>query len=69
MTIEEIMDILDWFDDSLYDYLAHIMLTKLDAEERIERALPELRRHAQELLNLHRGTATEYPGDARQIPA
>jgi len=27
MTIEEIMDILDWFDDSLYDYLAHIIST------------------------------------------
>lgn len=69
MTIEEIMDILDWFDDSLYDYLAHIMLSKLDAEARIERALPELRRYAQELLNQHRGTEAEYPEDAQRIPA
>lgn len=69
MTIEEIMDILDWFDDSLYDYLAHSMLSKLDAEARIERALPSLRRYAQELLNQHRGTEIEYPEYAQRIPA
>lgn len=28
MTFEELMDIWDWFDDSLFDYLARIMLLK-----------------------------------------
>lgn len=69
MTVEELMDILDWFDDCRYEYFEHIMLTKLDAEERIARAMPELCRHAEWLVNLHRGTDAAYPEDAHRIPA
>ena len=32
MNIETLMDILDWFDDGLYDYLDHILLTKPTAK-------------------------------------
>ena len=46
MNIETLMDILDWFDDGLYDYLNHILLSKLDGEARIRRAMPELRKYA-----------------------
>ena len=37
MNIETLIDILDWFDDGLYDYLNHILLSKLDGEARIRR--------------------------------
>lgn len=69
MTVDELMDILDWFDDIRYEHLAHILLTKLDAEERIARAMPELYRHAEWLVNLHRGTDAAYPEDEHRIPA
>ena len=41
MNIETLMDILDWFDDGLYDYLDHILLTKPDGEARICRAMAD----------------------------
>ena len=56
MNIETLMDILDWFDDGLYDYLDHILLTKPDGEARIRRAMPELRKYARSLVAAHRGT-------------
>ena len=46
MSFETLMDVLDWFDDSLYDYVHHILLSKLDGEDRIRRAMPLLQRHA-----------------------
>ena len=50
MNIETLIDILDWFDDGLYDYLIHILLTKLDGKARIRRAMPELRKYARSLV-------------------
>ena len=41
--------------------LNHILLSKLDGEERIKRALPEIRKRAQWLLKIHRGTECAYP--------
>ena len=61
MNIETLMDILDWFDDGLYDYLIHILLTKLDGKARIRRAMPELRKYARSLVAAHRGTDRAYP--------
>lgn len=61
MNIETLMDILDWFDDDLYDYINHILLCKLDGEERIRRAMPSLRKHARALVIAHRGTESAYP--------
>ena|SRR5699024_2833466 len=69
MNIETLMDILDWFDDGLYDYLNHILLTKLDGEMRIRRAMPELRKYACSLVTAHRGTDCAYPEGLLNPPA
>ena len=39
MSFETLMDILDWFNDGLYDYIRHILLTTPDGEGRIRRAI------------------------------
>ena len=52
MSFETLMDILDWFDDGLYDYLNHILLTRLDGEARIRRAMPEMRKYARALAEV-----------------
>ena len=49
MNLEALMDILDWFDDGLYDYIDHILLTKVDGAERVRRTMPQLRKYAREL--------------------
>ena len=69
MNIETLMDILDWFDDGLYDYLDHILLTKPDGEVRIRRAMPELRKYARSLVAAHRGTDRAYPEGLQNLPA
>ena len=61
MNFETLMDILDWFNDGLYDYIRHILLTKPDGEGRIRRAMPELRKYARSLIAAHRGTENAYP--------
>ena len=69
MNIETLIDILDWFDDGLYDYLNHILLTKLDGEARIRRAMPELRKYARSLVAAYRGTDRAYPEGLLNLPA
>ena len=69
MNIEPLMDLLAWFDDGLYDYLNHILLTKLDGEARIRRAMPELRKYARSLVAAHRGTDRAYPEGLLNLPA
>lgn len=55
------MDIFDWFDDNTFSYLNHILLSKIDAEKRVKRALPEIRKHAKRLVDIHSGTEAAYP--------
>ena len=69
MNIETLIDILDWFDDGLYDYLIHILLTKLDGKASIRRAMPELRKYARSLVAAHRGTDSAYPETLLNPPA
>ncbi len=69
MSFETLMDVLDWFDDSLYDYVHHILLSKLDGEERIRRAMPLLQRHAEELIAIHRDTECAYPEEPVSLSA
>ena len=69
MNIETLMDILDWFDDGLYDYLDHILLTKPDGKVRIRRAMPELRKYARTLVAAYRGTDRAYPEGLPNLPA
>jgi hypothetical protein len=60
-TFEDCMDVFDWFDDSLYEYLNHIWLSKLDADARIARALPRIIDRAAELIAAHEDTEVAYP--------
>ena len=45
------------------NYITHILLSKLDGEERIRRAFPALQEHATQLLDQHRDDedAFEWP--------
>ena len=61
MTLETCMDILDWFDDETYEYISHILLSKIDGRARVARVLPELRKRAQWLVSIHEGTEGAYP--------
>ena len=55
------MDILDWFDDPYYDYINHILRTKLNGEERVMGALPTISDYCRELIAAHQGTENAYP--------
>lgn len=68
-TLDECMDVLDWFDAPEYEYLNHIWLSKLDGEARLARALPEIRKHARRLLDINRGTESAYPMELLNQPA
>lgn len=69
MSLDTCMDIFDWFDDNTFEYINHILLCKVDGEERVKRALPELRKHARWLLKLHRGYGSCLPGRASESTA
>lgn len=49
-TFAQCMDVFDYYDASLYEYLTHIRLSKTNADERITRALPQLIARAEELV-------------------
>ena len=76
-TFEDCMDVFDWFDDALYEYLNHIWLSKLDADARIaralpriiDRALPRIIDRAAELIAAHEGTELAYPVKLLNQPA
>ena len=68
-TFEDCMDVFDWFDDALYEYLNHIWLSKLDADARIARALPRIIDRAAELIAAHEGTELAYPVKLLNQPA
>ena len=55
------MDILDWFNDSYFDYINHIMVAKLDGEERINRTLPAISEYCLNLVDAHRASDNAYP--------
>ena len=59
--LDTCMDIFDWFDAPEYDYLMHILAAKLDGEERLRRALPNIQARARKLVRAHRGTDRAYP--------
>ena len=69
LSLETCMDIFDWFDDSTFEYINHILLCKINGEERVKRTLPELRKRARWLLKIHRGTEGAYPEELLNQPA
>jgi len=68
-TFAQCMDVFDWYDDSLYDCLTHIMLAKLDGDERIQRTLPDLIQYANDLISAHKHTDAAYPMELLHQPA
>ena len=61
LSFETCMDILDWFNDANYDYISHILISKLDGEERINRAMPKISEYCLDLVNAHRTSEDAYP--------
>ena len=59
--LDTCMDIFDWFGTEDFEYLHHILLSKLDGDRRVSRAMPEIRRRARELVRMHRGCEDAYP--------
>ena len=59
--LETCLDILDWFNDPDFDYINHILVSKLDGEERVHRALPLISKHCAELVRSHANTPAAYP--------
>ena len=68
-TLEQCMNIFDWFGDERYEYIFHVWISKLDADERLAHALPELIREAAALVKAHRGMEDAYPEDMLTPPA
>ena len=61
LSFETCMDILDWFNDDTHDYIAHILIAKLDGEERIRRAMPVLSEYCLKLVEKHSACENAYP--------
>lgn len=59
--LDTCMDIFDWFGTQEFEYLNHIMLSKLDGDQRVARAMPEIRKRARFLVKVHRGCEDAYP--------
>jgi hypothetical protein len=53
--------ILDWFNDDTHDYITHILLAKLDGEERIRRAMPSISEYCLKLVAAHSAGEDAYP--------
>ena len=61
LSFETCMDILDWFNDDTHDYITHILLAKLDGEERIRRAMPSISDYCLKLVVAHSAGENAYP--------
>ena len=61
LDIATCMDIFDWFNDESFSYINHILTSKLDGEERVKRAMPEIRKRARWLVEVYSGTEAAYP--------
>ena len=68
-TVDQCMDVFDWFDDDRYGYIRHIWLSKTDAEARLSNAMPGLIREATQLVMAHRGQEDAYPEEAFKTTA
>ena len=61
LSLDTCLDILDWFNDPQYDYINHIVLSKLDGEQRVRKALPTLQEYCLDLIIQHIGMEDAYP--------
>ena len=55
------LDIFDCYDNATFEYVNHILMTKIDGEERVKRAMPDLQKRARWLVNLYANTEEAYP--------
>lgn len=69
MTFEDCMDVFDYYDSDLYEYLYHVWVSKIDADERIAQALPFIIADAIALIAAHEGTEDAYPVEYLTEPA
>ena len=60
-TLADCMDVFDWFDDPMHEYIAHTLISKADGEARVQHALGSLLQHAARLIQEHGGTGLAYP--------
>ena len=68
-TFADCMDVFDWFDSPMHDYLYHIWISKCDADARIAQALPFIIEEAVQLIINHRGSEEAYPEELLNLPA
>ena len=61
LSLAACLDILDWFNDSHFDYINHILLAKLDGEEQVNRALPAISEYCLKLVEAHLSSDNAYP--------
>lgn len=61
LDFETVMDIFDWFNSPCLELINHTLLSKLDGEERVRRAMPAFRREARKLVKKYSGTEFAYP--------
>lgn len=59
--LETVMDIFDWFNSPCFELINNTLLTKLDGEERVRRAMPLFRKEARRLVRKYRNTEFAYP--------
>ena len=61
LDLDTCMDIFDWFDDATFEHINHILISKINGEQRVRLAMPAIRQHAHWFLNLHCDTDCAYP--------
>ena len=61
LDLDTCMDIFDWFDDATFEHINHLLISKVNGEQRVRSAMPAIRQHARWLVNLHRDTDSAYP--------
>ena len=61
MDVQTCLDIFEWFSDTKFAYVAHIVANKADGEQRARHALPDMRKRAKWLLDTYSGTEAAYP--------
>ena len=61
LDLDTCMDLFDWFGDATFEHINHILISKINCEQRVRSAMPAIRQHARWLVNLHRDTECAYP--------
>lgn len=60
-TIDDCMEILEWFGDTRFEHERMIWLTRTDSDVKLAGILPALRKYAAALVIAHRDFEDAYP--------